>query len=125
MEDLFEQSYQDTKRKNAPLAERMRPTQFKDFFGQEELVGKMSPLRKIIQDDKLSSLIFWGPPGSGKTTLAKIIAREAKSYFVQFSAVTIGINEVRKAIFLAQERLKLKKQKTILFLDEIHRFNKA
>lgn len=125
MEDLFEESYQNTKLKNAPLAERMRPIQFKDFFGQEELIGEKSPLRKIIQDDKLSSLIFWGPPGSGKTTLARIIAHETKSFFVQFSAVATSINEVRKAIASAQERLKFKQQRTIIFLDEIHRFNKA
>ena len=89
------------------------------------MIGEKSPLRKIIQDDKLSSLIFWGPPGSGKTTLARIIAHETKSFFVQFSAVATSINEVRKAIASAQERLKFKQQRTIIFLDEIHRFNKA
>ncbi len=125
MADLFDQAHQDIKEKNAPLAERMRPSDFKAFFGQEELVGKGSPLRKIIQDDRLSSFIFWGPPGSGKTTLARIIACETQSYFVQFSAVSTNVKEVRETIALAQERLKYEKQKTILFLDEIHRFNKA
>jgi len=125
MVDLFDQSYQNTKQRNAPLAERMRPANFQGFFGQEELVGKRSPLRKIIQEDNLSSLIFWGPPGSGKTTLAKIIAQETQSFFVYFSAVATSIKEVREAISLAQERLKFQEQRTILFLDEIHRFNKA
>jgi len=125
MVDLFDQAHQDIKEKNAPLAERMRPSDFKAFFGQEELIGKGSPLRKIIQDDRLSSFIFWGPPGSGKTTLARIIACETQSYFVQFSAVSTNVKEVRETIALAQERLKYEKQKTILFLDEIHRFNKA
>ncbi len=125
MADLFDQAYQDRKQRNAPLAERMRPVNFQGFFGQEELVGERSALRKIIQEDNLSSLIFWGPPGSGKTTLAKIIAQETQSFFVYFSAVATGIKEVRGAISLAQERLKFKRQRTILFLDEIHRFNKA
>jgi putative ATPase len=125
MTDLFDQSYQNEKERNAPLAERMRPKNFQEFFGQEEIVGEGSPLRKIIEEDNLSSLIFWGPPGSGKTTLARIIAQETNSFFVYFSAVATGINEVRKAIEAAEERLKFKKQKTILFLDEIHRFNKA
>ena len=125
MESLFDDKYQKTKLDNAPLAERMRPENFQDFFGQEELVGKDSPLRKAIQNDNLTSLIFWGPPGSGKTSLARIIANETKSFFIQFSAVTTGINEVRKAIHQAQEHLKMNQQKTILFLDEIHRFNKA
>ena len=125
MEDLFEENYQKTKLDNAPLAERMRPESFQDFFGQDKLIGEKSPLRKMIQSDRLPCLIFWGPPGSGKTSLARIIAKETKSFFVQFSAVTTGINKVRKAIAQAQERLKLNQQRTILFLDEIHRFNKA
>ena len=103
----------------------MRPQNFSDFFGQEKLVGEERPLKKMVQNDRLPCLILWGPPGSGKTSLARIIANETKSFFVQFSAVTTGINEVRKAIAQAQERLKLNQQRTILFLDEIHRFNKA
>ncbi len=111
--------------KNAPLAEKMRSRNFDEFFGQEELIGKNSPLRKAIENDSLSSLIFWGPPGSGKTTLAKIIAGETEAVFEHFSAVTTGIKDVKEAIEKARERLGLHGKKTILFLDEIHRFNKA
>ena len=125
MESLFDDKYQKAKEENAPLAERMRPKNFQDFFGQDKLMGAENPLRKMIQNDRIPCLILWGPPGSGKTSLARIIANETKSFFVQFSAVTTGINEVRKAIHQAQERLKVNQQKTILFLDEIHRFNKA
>ncbi len=103
----------------------MRSRNFGEFFGQEELVGKNSPLRKAIENDTLSSLIFWGPPGSGKTTLARIIAGETKAAFEHFSAVTTGIKDVKEAIEKARERLGLHGKKTILFLDEIHRFNKA
>ncbi|MBU1045692.1 replication-associated recombination protein A [Patescibacteria group bacterium] len=125
MDDLFDKNLEDTLKKEAPLADRIRPEDFDYFFGQEELVGENSPLRRAIQNDNLTSLIFWGPPGSGKTTLARIIAHKTKAHFVKFSAVAAGINDVRKAIEKARERLKFKKQRTILFIDEIHRFNKA
>ncbi|MCX6738089.1 MAG: replication-associated recombination protein A [Candidatus Parcubacteria bacterium] len=125
MDDLFDKNLEDTLRKEAPLADRIRPNDFDYFFGQDELVGETSPLRRAIQNDNLTSLIFWGPPGSGKTTLARIIAQKTKAHFVKFSAVVTGINDVRKSIEKARERLKFKKQKTILFIDEIHRFNKA
>jgi len=88
-------------------------------------VGENSPLRRAIQNDSLTSLIFWGPPGSGKTTLARIIAEKTKTHFVKFSAVAAGINDIRKAIAEAKEHLKFEKKRTILFIDEIHRFNKA
>jgi putative ATPase len=125
MEDLFDQNLEEHLRKGAPLSERMRSRDFTEFFGQDELVGENSPLRRAIQNDSLTSLIFWGPPGSGKTTLARIIAQKTKAHFVKFSAVTTGINEVRKAIVQAGERLKFQKQRSILFIDEIHRFNKV
>jgi len=125
MQDLFDEKFEQNLKKEAPLADRIRPQDFNEFFGQEELVGGNSPLRKAIQNDNLTSLIFWGPPGSGKTTLAKIIANKTQAYFVRFSAVATGINEVREAIEKARDRLKFKSQRTIVFIDEIHRFNKA
>ena len=124
MKDLFDKKFESNLEKEAPLAERMRPTNFDEFYGQDELVGEKSPLRKSIQSDNLSSLILWGPPGSGKTTLAYIIAHITKSYFVKFSAVLTGIKQVKEAIEKAEERRKFKSQKTIIFIDEIHRFNK-
>ena len=125
MTDLFDKNLEEHLRKRAPLAERMRPKDFEYFFGQEELVGKNSPLHRAIQNDNLTSLILWGPPGSGKTTLARIIAEKTEAHFAKFSAVTTGINEVRKSIEKARESLKYEKRRTILFIDEIHRFNKA
>ena len=125
MPDLFDKKFKENLKKEAPLAERIRPQDFKEFFGQDELVGENSPLRKAIQTDNLTSLIFWGPPGSGKTTLAKIIATKTKAHFAKFSAAATGINEVRKVIEKAKDRLKFENQRTILFIDEIHRFNKA
>ncbi len=109
----------------APLAERMRPREFADFVGQDDIVGPDRPLRRAIEADRLSSVIFWGPPGSGKTTLAHLIARHTKAHFVPFSAVTGGIPELREIIKAAEHRLALQQQKTVLFVDEIHRFNKA
>ncbi|MET0514967.1 MAG: replication-associated recombination protein A [Nitrospiraceae bacterium] len=120
--DLFTRP--DGQPPSAPLAERMRPNTFEDFVGQVEIVGVDRPLRKAIESDQLSSVIFWGPPGSGKTTLAHLIARHTKSHFVSFSAVTGGIPELRDIIKLAEHRLVMG-QRTILFVDEIHRFNKA
>ena len=125
MQDLFDEQLEKNLKRQAPLADKMRPDDFDNFFGQEHLVGKDSPLKRAIQTDSLTSLILWGPPGSGKTTLARIIANKTKARFVKFSAVTTGINEVRKSIAIAKERLKFQNEKTILFIDEIHRFNKA
>ena len=125
MDDLFDKNLEEHLKTTAPLAVRMRPESFEHFLGQEELVGENSPLRRAIQNDNLTSLIFWGPPGSGKTTLARIIANKTKAHFAKFSAVTTGINEVRKSIEKARESLKFEKRRTILFIDEIHRFNKA
>ena len=123
--DLFDQRARETLSKVAPLAERMRPTTLDSFVGQAHILGPGKPLRKLIQSGNLTSLILWGPPGSGKTTLARLIAVYTKSHFVQFSAVTSGVEEVRRTIREARERLKLHSRRTILFVDEIHRFNKA
>jgi len=108
-----------------PLADKIRPQTLKDFVGQEHLVGKEGIIRKLIEQDQLPSMIFWGPPGSGKTTLAQIIANATKSHFIHNSAVTTTLQDVRKAVAEAKERLQAYNQKTIFFLDEIHRFNKA
>ncbi|HJT19499.1 MAG TPA: replication-associated recombination protein A [Nitrospira sp.] len=109
----------------APLAERLRPRSFDDLVGQDDLVGPGRPLRNAIESDRLSSLIFWGPPGCGKTTLASLIAHHTKAHFVSFSAVTSGIPELREIIKAAEHRLSMEGRKTVLFVDEIHRFNKA
>ncbi len=109
---------------NAPLADRMRPQTLEEFFGQQELVGENSFLKKAIENDQVPSMILWGPPGSGKTTLAQIIANETNADFIKLSAVTSGIKELRKTITTAQEN-QWQKKKTILFVDEIHRWNKA
>jgi putative ATPase len=110
---------------NIPLAARMRPRNFAEFVGQEHLVGKGRVLRNCIDADKLPSMLFWGPPGSGKTTLAYVIASVTKSHFTGLSAVTAGVSDLRKAVDEARQRLKLTGQRTILFIDEIHRFNKS
>lgn len=109
----------------APLAERMRPQIFDEFVGQVEIVGQGKLLRKLIENDQLSSLIFWGPPGVGKTTLAQIVAAQTKSNFVLLSAVSSGKEELMRIIKEAKEILETKQQRTILFIDEIHRWSKA
>ncbi|MGH7473593.1 MAG: AAA family ATPase, partial [Candidatus Methylomirabilales bacterium] len=103
----------------------MRPMDLADFVGQDEIMAPGRPLRRAIDSDTLSSVILWGPPGSGKTTLARIIARRTKAEFVFFSAVTSGIPELRRVIRAADDRRARRGQRTILFVDEIHRFNKA
>ena len=107
-----------------PLAERIRPKSLDEFYGQENLVGPSKPIRLMIENDNLSSFILWGPPGSGKTTLAKIIAEKTKSEFFRINAVSPGVKDVRHVIELAEKNRQINK-KTILFIDEIHRFNKA
>ena len=108
----------------APLADRVRPERLEDFVGQEHLLGPKRYLRSLIEKDQLQSLIFWGPPGTGKTTLASIIARSTRSRFVAFSAVLSGVKEIRQVVGEAEEHKGLGRR-TILFIDEIHRFNKA
>ncbi|MBA7609418.1 Replication-associated recombination protein A [subsurface metagenome] len=122
---LFEDYRQQQLEKDAPLAARMRPRSFEEFMGQEHIVGQGRVLRKTIESDQLMSIIFWGPPGSGKTTLARIIASMTKSHFSPISAVTAGVADLRRIINEARERGGMYAQRTILFIDEIHRFNKA
>lgn len=108
-----------------PLADRMRPHTLGSFVGQESIIGKDKPLRTAIERDQLFSMLFWGPPGTGKTTLAQIIAETSNSKFLPFSAVTVGVKEIREAASEAAFESKTSGIRTILFLDEIHRFNKA
>ena len=109
---------------NTPLASRMRPRSMAEFAGQQHLVGEGKVLRRLIEKDMVSSMIFWGPPGVGKTTLARIIAEKTESEFINFSAVTSGIKEI-KAVMADAEQSRLFGRRTILFIDEIHRFNRA
>src|ERR1700746_554015 len=107
-----------------PLAERMRPRTLDEFIGQEKLLGTGKPLRVQIESDNMSSMLFWGPPGGGKTTLARLIARLTRSEFVSFSAVLSGIKEIKEVMAQAERRSR-SGVRTIVFVDEVHRFNKA
>ena len=123
--ELFEQAAQQSRREAAPLAERMRPRSLEEFVGQGHLLGPGRLLRVAIESGDLHSMILWGPPGTGKTTLASILAGHARAHFAPLSAVLGGIKEIRGLVAEAEERLALRGQRTILFIDEIHRFNKA
>jgi len=123
--DMFEQQAEKQKEGEAPLAARMRPATVNAFVGQEHLVGEGRTLRKAIEAGQIPSIIFWGPPGCGKTTLAYIIASSINSYFSPVSAASAGVADLRRIIEEAKERRKMYQQKTLLFIDEIHRFNKA
>ena len=125
MESLFPEERAAVARAPAPLAERMRPRTFDEFVGQEELLAPGRPLREAIERDLLQSIILWGPPGTGKTTLARIIAYTTKARFVSFSAVLSGIKEIRDVMAVAEQLRRTTGRRTILFIDEIHRFNKA
>jgi putative ATPase len=125
MKDLFETQADEGMVESRPLAERMRPQSLEDFVGKREIVGPGSLLHQAIAGDRIFSIILWGPPGCGKTTLARIIACHSKSHFVHFSAVLSGVKEIRAVIAQAREQLTLHRQRTILFVDEIHRFNKS
>ena len=123
--DLFDQKLNKDIASNAPLADRMRPQALEDFVGQKDIVGAGKLLRQAIESDEIPSMIFWGPPGVGKSTLARIIAKLTKSAFVQMSAVSSGVKEFREIVKVAQDQRKFNGQRTILFIDEIHRWNKA
>ncbi|MGB2172935.1 MAG: AAA family ATPase, partial [Porticoccaceae bacterium] len=117
--DLFTQeSYQ-------PLASKRRPTELSNFYGQHHILGKDKPLRKAINTGQPHSMILWGPPGVGKTTLAKIVAEAADAHFESISAVLSGVKEIRTAIATAQQQRDIHQRKTVLFVDEVHRFNKS
>lgn len=124
-EDLFTYSRRDQIQREAPLAARMRPRTLDEFVGQEKILGPGRLLRRAVETDQLSSLILWGPPGTGKTTLAMVIANHTKSHFEPISAVMAGVADIRRLVEEAKKRRSLYGQRTIVLVDEIHRFNKA
>ncbi len=123
--ELFKKKETEVLKGEAPLADRMRPRTLDEFVGQDHLLGREKVLRLAIESDHLPSMILWGPPGSGKTTLAMIIASTTGAQFLAFSAVLSGVKEIKEVIQEAEEEWKYNKRRTILFVDEIHRFNKA
>jgi putative ATPase len=124
-EDLFAAAAEARLKRQAPLADRLRPRSLDDIVGQDALLGPGKPLRVLVETDRLSSVILWGPPGTGKTTLARVIANHTAKAFEPLSAVTAGVKDIRELVGRAERRLGEHEQGTILFLDEVHRFNKA
>lgn len=123
--NIFDMQYENNIKNKGPLAQRMRPTTLSEFVGQEHIVGEGKILTRAIKADKLTSVIFYGPPGTGKTTLARIIAENTKNNFTTLNAVTSGIKDIKEKISYAVDELSIYNKRTILFIDEIHRFNKA
>src|SRR5918997_310030 len=123
--DLFDNALEERFADYAPLAARMRPRSVDEVVGQPHLLGPRRALRKLIESGDLSSIVLWGPAGTGKTTLAHVVAESTSAHFEAMSAVTAGVADVRKAIQAARDRLAQQDRRTLLFLDEIHRFNKA
>lgn len=123
--DLISFGWEKKIKEEGPLAQRMRPEKLEQFSGQQQILGPGKPLRKMIEEDKLVSLLFYGPPGTGKTSLARIISVQSKALFIQLNAVAAGVKDVRQVIDEARENWSLHNQRTILFIDEIHRFNKG
>ena len=115
--------FNTNKNQDHPLAFNMSPKTLEEFVGQDHILGKNKPLKNLILEDKLISIILWGPPGTGKTALSKLIANKSASYYIALNAVTDKVNEIKKAVAMAKMNLT-KNQKTILFIDEIHRFSK-
>ena len=123
--NLFQDAAARYRAEKAPLADRMRPRTLGDFVGQEHILGPGKLLRRAVEADRVTSVLFYGPPGTGKTTLARIIANTTEAHFTSMNAVLSGVKDIREAIAAAQQRLELHRQRTILFVDEVHRFNKA
>src|SRR3712207_4366363 len=123
--DMFDQQRAQMLDAQAPLAARMRPRSLEEFVGQDQIVGEGKLLRRAITGDQLFSIILWRPPGIGKTTLARIVAENTNAHFEPLSAVTAGVADLRRVVKETQDRLGMFQQRTVVFIDEIHRFNKA